>query len=267
MTTCIFCGDTDSPLSKEDAWPKWLNALLQIPDGKTAGLVIQGAGEQRHEKPGMTRIHPSITKKVCRVCNNGWMAKLEGKVKPILEPLVRGEARLLSEADQRLLARWAIKTAMVLQHTIPGETGFPPIDVYRWVMENDEPPVRHRVYIADTFGENHVRWNGTKAIHVGTDHGPPNAFVTMLVAGSVAFQVIADFRDPRRGGITPIALALFDRIWPVRRPLQWPSAKFPGDMIYMLSESAAVYIEEQSDALVWKPSDNPRNPFTSAAKT
>lgn len=49
-------------------------------------------------------------------CNNGWMRRLEETVALILPTLMRGESTRLSEADQKLIATWAILKVMVVNH-------------------------------------------------------------------------------------------------------------------------------------------------------
>jgi hypothetical protein len=42
MRSCIFC-DSSGPLSNEDAWPLWLNDILElmVPDGAKANVLIE----------------------------------------------------------------------------------------------------------------------------------------------------------------------------------------------------------------------------------
>jgi hypothetical protein len=55
------------------------------------------------------------TRKVCQVCNNGWMSRLESAVRATMGSLVNDLSLWLDEEQQRLLARWATKTAMVIE--------------------------------------------------------------------------------------------------------------------------------------------------------
>jgi hypothetical protein len=49
-------------------------------------------------------------------CNNGWMRGIENAANPIMTPLIRGDAALLSPADQTTIATWAVLKAMVVHH-------------------------------------------------------------------------------------------------------------------------------------------------------
>ena len=53
-------------------------------------------------------------KAVCRPCNNGWMSKLETDSKPLIGRLIEDFPLSLHTSQQTLLARWTLKTAMVL---------------------------------------------------------------------------------------------------------------------------------------------------------
>ena len=65
-------------------------------------------------------------KVVCESCNTGWMSDLETDVKSALLPLVVGSPTVVSLDEQRLLAAWAQKTAMTLEHTFSS----PPESIY-----------------------------------------------------------------------------------------------------------------------------------------
>ena len=53
------------------------------------------------------------TVRVCRVCNNGWMAGLENRAKPLLTDLAEGLDTMLDRSAQEVLALWLAKNAIV----------------------------------------------------------------------------------------------------------------------------------------------------------
>jgi hypothetical protein len=57
------------------------------------------------------------TKTVCHDCNTGWMSRLEGQVKPILEPMFDGNPVTLDTNQQQLIAVWMTKMAFVWDST------------------------------------------------------------------------------------------------------------------------------------------------------
>jgi hypothetical protein len=263
VRTCIFC-DSTGPLSNEDAWPVWLNKVLalSVPEGATASVLIETTRGFSRELRGLPGIHPAMTGSVCEQCNVGWMSTLEHQVSPILTPLILGEKRQLSEADQELAATWAIKTAITLQRAVPGEVAFPPHSVHTWLRTEQAPPAGYRVFIGavtEREGKQPLRWDQSKAFVLGAKDAASaaspasvNVFVTMLLAGDLALQIIGDFRQVRRGGVLPIAPTLFDRLWPVRGPLAWPGEIFARALLPVLSQSEVT----QTDATIaveWRP--------------
>jgi hypothetical protein len=62
----------------------------------------------------------SRVKHVCGGCNQGWMSRLEEAAKPILMPMMFDNLPLvLSPSDQWTLARWAVKTALMVDLSYP----------------------------------------------------------------------------------------------------------------------------------------------------
>jgi hypothetical protein len=116
---CIFCGST--PLSKEHFWPNWAASLL-----KKGGVSLKTEHFVQKHKSGMllnpkrlTRQGSACTFKikiVCKSCNNGWMGRIEGRVKPILSEMIIGRTVLLSEQDQTLLATWITMKMIISEH-------------------------------------------------------------------------------------------------------------------------------------------------------
>lgn len=110
---CVFCGG--SPVTKEHVFPQWLNRYL-LPGRQQIEQARYGVG-------GFDKTRQSIgldftVKKVCAQCNNGWMSRLEISSVGALEPLIiRQNLNLISLQQQRQIALWATKTAMMLDQT------------------------------------------------------------------------------------------------------------------------------------------------------
>lgn len=52
---------------------------------------------------------------VCESCGQGWMQRLEDNVSPFLKSMIAGEVTPLPPVRRRQLARWAAKTAVVME--------------------------------------------------------------------------------------------------------------------------------------------------------
>jgi hypothetical protein len=113
---CVFCDTpiTKTTASREDTVPQWLQADLAIANERVEPTLTSPSGEQLEQ-----RIHPVDqlrTGGICKACNNGWMSQLESEAIPILRPLITTQRMLrsLNRAERHTLARWAAKTAFVL---------------------------------------------------------------------------------------------------------------------------------------------------------
>lgn len=111
---CAFCGA--SPTTSEHIFPRWLERYLP-PDRRQVREVA------RYGEGGFDIQHPVVgldfrLNRVCAGCNNGWLSELEQASIPVLDPLISGlDLRLLSVRDQRQVALWAVKTAMLTDLT------------------------------------------------------------------------------------------------------------------------------------------------------
>jgi hypothetical protein len=94
------------------------------------------------------------------------MSDLEGEAKPILVPLILGQASTLSPADQQVVATWGFKTFLML-HLLDMRAWIPPAP-YAWLRDRGRAPDSVRISIAKFGGR----------IHTGrydiTGHAPAN---------------------------------------------------------------------------------------------
>src|SRR5260370_28165312 len=103
---CLFCNEDAN--SKEHVWPQW---ILRLPPARRPVRQRLGTGKE------VTYSGDFKLKGVCSTCNNGWMSELETEVRPILGPIVQDLSIQLDLEDQKKIARWAFKTAIVLEGT------------------------------------------------------------------------------------------------------------------------------------------------------
>lgn len=120
MTTrCVFCG-AEGGLTNEDVLPLWL--LQALEDTSVTGTAIyrRSRGSLGDVPAVHSRIGKSLETKaraVCGTCNSSWMSQIEQSVGSVLPELARGRRVLLTREDQESLARWSVKTILMLQHT------------------------------------------------------------------------------------------------------------------------------------------------------
>ena len=125
--TCIFCGQPAG--SKEHVFPNWLNSVLpSLAAGEKAEWGYsesKPAAEFELRSWTKPNIASQVTKHVCHDCNTGWMAEMEGRIKPLITPLILGQSKTFSRHEQIEIGRWAVKTAMVLEMTNRDANHFP----------------------------------------------------------------------------------------------------------------------------------------------
>lgn len=191
---CIFCGSVGS-LTREHVIPRWVCAVLDDlePDDiprdwgqhYTAGGFV---GKERDRQYGVTE--PTvIVRAVCEACNAGWLAGLEGRVKPVLEPMIRGVSTTLDAAQQVDIATWASKTIIGLEFHDPIGVVSRPED-RELVREEVRPPHHHRVRLA--YRSSYLESSVAKTLIARTEDAPderPDAFATLLALGFVIVQV------------------------------------------------------------------------------
>src|SRR5262245_53574805 len=62
-----------------------------------------------------------LRKGVCRDCNTGWLAHLEGRVQPWLSGAMRGSYTALSTETQQAVAAWACIKALLIELVMRSE--------------------------------------------------------------------------------------------------------------------------------------------------
>ena len=109
VPACIFCNRPAG--SVEYAWPEWLCRFV------TDQLAVWN--KERSRDPAvlerMRREVDQTVHGVCDACSRGWMQRLEDNVSPFLQSMIAGEPTPLSPGRRRILARWAAKTAVVME--------------------------------------------------------------------------------------------------------------------------------------------------------
>ena len=119
---CIFCENGKSFKSKEHVFPQWILEELDFrnnvrPFSETQVKNINNSKiDFSRETKNLKNFGNYVSPFVCDDCNHGWMSNLEGKIKPILLPLINGTSSLniLSKEEKILISRWAAKTTCVI---------------------------------------------------------------------------------------------------------------------------------------------------------
>jgi hypothetical protein len=146
------------------------------------------------------------------------MAKLEEAAKPILLPLILGQARVLNETESEILTRWALKTAMVLEFTHPKGLAIPPTDRRR--LRQGHLPEHAQVWIALYDGTNNTFYYHD---HHRSRHADGSvtslAYAVTFGAGHAMFQIwVSSAADRQIENVGPLS-AVLQQIRPYRSPV------------------------------------------------
>jgi hypothetical protein len=224
---CIFCGEPAK--SVEDAWPQWLIRLFE--DHTREKIVIGHMKADLSLRP-TNRI--KIRHTVCeRRCNNGWMSRLESEAKPIMTPLVIDQTgATLTSTSQLVLARWAVKTAMILDHFNPSSF-FTSQDTTH-IFQHQTPPASILAVWMGRCSE-FIGFSDGKLLRGETRRGEPaTGYVATMVFGHLVLQFVAIHTNTKV--IAPIHRRTLDakngpwqvaQLWPSDlRPITWPPTPF-----------------------------------------
>jgi hypothetical protein len=219
---------------------EWLRELFPRTAETTHTLgVMEWAGspgqsparELRKQKQG----HSGTRKirHVCLACNTGWLSiNIEQISKPVLIPLLRGEATQINPAIQRILAIWAAKTVMTAEYIHPSKVVIHQAE-RTWLKENLIPPAGWNVWIGTyqglEWGELAIQQHAAKLRLPAVDNGNPsehNLIFTILGMRRLMFVVVSS-TDPNVCGIMDSVgspnVACLSRIWPiVQENILWP---------------------------------------------
>jgi hypothetical protein len=212
---CHFCRlPVCRKKSREHVFPRWLLRLLHssrirvdatrfTPDGTPLSVRSHGLDE-------------FVLGGVCRACNHGWMSLLESNARPALEALVTGlrSVRDLSCEDRSTIARWATKTAAVLNLATDFERLFTQSLV--WAIKDDPLGLPPGVFV---FGAQHRPscsscWLQTRSVEFFLPRDVPPSVIERANLTETGFRI----------GLQCGSLGLVVVYWP--QP-QWPLAIWP----------------------------------------
>ena len=189
MRLCLFCSRRADSI--EDAWPRWITNQFK---GQLAPVEAERGGTKL---PSWKVHQPTLKIRcVCKHCNNDWMSRLEGRVRPYLQPLLLGQSATLDSEGQTTIAVWAVKTAMVLEGMEAADkSGYSQLQRERMRLRN-EIPWRTSVWLA-AAAEPHW-FMSTKNRHLGESGDISGVSITMGFAHLV-LQVMT-IRVPQEVG-------------------------------------------------------------------
>jgi hypothetical protein len=223
----MFCGG--SPVTSEHVFAQWLRDALPI---KVRQINVSDDEYRPIWSQGSFDLKRKI---VCDLCNTGWMSRLEGAVKPLLsDPILYSSTLIMTGAQQKRVAMWAIKTAMVLEsYRKRHPFRYIPEWHANWMVQHPDPPavttVRMFARLPDFRPEGIPDFIFTRSVGIVGKEPPqlPKAYIATFAVGHVGFQVfganglLIDY--PKGIAPTPLLQESTIRLWPdpsVR--VRWP---------------------------------------------
>jgi len=241
---CMFCSQSGG-MSKEHVFGEWLKPHFpRSPNVKHESVNFSYADDDRNRPVGTRRLkqgHSGSVKlrTVCQSCNNEWLSRLEGRVKPILPALIYGKKLGLLPEAQATLATWATKTVMVATQRRPNDALVPQAE-RTWLMDNLAPPKNWFVWFAAYHGG---AWSNLRMLtHAATleassvveENSPADYVINSVFGmGHVVFCVVNTSSPGVMARCTGLESkeGLF-QLWPPHaRSIPWPPFRIIGEAL------------------------------------
>jgi hypothetical protein len=222
-TPCIFCDNNSG--SREHFWPKWIHERYAF-------------GPIKMERKGKAVVvipNPELkVKTVCGICNNGWMSDLEAENIPIIGEMVDGKSIEMNEEQQKLVAAWSMKTAM-MSDSMKGRNApnrFYTRDECRDMRVSRTIQRLTLMWIGRTDGM-HL-WNMGTDFTINDDEGKRLATViaSTIVAGYFVIQIVAVHMNQEDKVLAAVPCKFggwadkLVQIWPPQQSIiHWPPPK------------------------------------------
>lgn len=224
---CAFCHSSE-PLSREHLFPDWASQYFER-DGKLAHHR-HSVAEDQPSGPMSSWQQKAFEWKVtavCGACNNGWMSKLEEASRvAVFNAAFTGHGRQLQRNGQRTLAAWALKTAMMAEHSERSARRQIADSEYVHLYERGEPSGSVRIWMTSYIGGKIVAvaslygLDADMAQEPDRDRGERDIWGSTISLGPVVFQLL--------GSEVPGVLDAFQvnapnmhQLWPRRRTFTW----------------------------------------------
>ena len=241
LTKCAF-GPTQSPMSGEDLWPRWLSRMLRRERGTTVfHSTISSPLTGAHESETAQRLNLKADV-VCLKCNTTWMSRAENAVKRILTSLINNPrvTHTLTLKDRQAIATWLSIKAVVLDHLALKKYGrTEPFFSHqqRTAMRIfEKPPVRTHIYIGSLWPPEPGTTGGdVKTMYYSNFPAQSDqhlrAFVVTISAHELVIQLIAS-KMAKAVPLVPVPFNAVPRdgnwsnyapqIWPDVGDVSWP---------------------------------------------
>jgi hypothetical protein len=222
-------------MSKEHAWPQWIGRGTEVEPQqhsyssgfhRTADDTLSELPNEAIQKQGS--VLTSRIREVCAACNNGWMSRLEVRVRPLLERLWAPAYPLGSSwfntSELTMLSSWATKTAWVRER-VADRTNTADASVRQAFAQNLVPPALTTVWVARHEGAYDFTAFLTSLEVTHRDQDWASGERRSVRLCSLVFRgLVFVVRTDSGTGVPPFALPeeSWLQLWPHWQPLPWP---------------------------------------------
>lgn len=240
--TCAFCAEAS--VTREHIFPFWLREAV---GGAGAATHYRAAprsapppvGDQlAYERSWGADEAAIVVRAVCARCNSTWMNDLDHAVEPIIVPLIRNKEQPVGEDERTVLATWAAKIALLLEHTravsdLTRRRSLVPPAAFHKLYELRLPPAFARLWMLRVAPPVVGVWWRTAPVPVAwfdpqaaRELGAPSGSLTTFVAGMLGFQLLyAPMTEPYQQLVrrrTRLGAKFMRLLWPPTARFEWP---------------------------------------------
>jgi hypothetical protein len=225
---CRFC--TNESETREHAFPEW---LLELLGSSPASRIEAQFGPLTPPRTWLGR-DGILLNRFCGICQHGWMSDLETVARPIIGPLTQDFAGWLSREQQRIVACWAVKTAMVFEGiNDPARWFYSDTERASFVSPSAPPPGTTLIWIG-RYAHSDASYGQGRRLGGDNQGVLHEGYATTFALGRLVIQILTmrlkerlDVRltlDIKRGRWNDSLV----KIWPVGAPSVWwpPSLSF-----------------------------------------
>jgi hypothetical protein len=118
------------------------------------------------------------------------MSKLENQAKPVLESVLDDKVTSLSVSAQTILAKWSVKTVMVLEAIDPNRPWFYSEDDRQSMRNSLSIPARTSIWIAKCVDQPNI-YSTARDLRTSPGRNGARAFLNTIAFGPLAIQVLS----------------------------------------------------------------------------
>jgi hypothetical protein len=241
--TCVWCGG--GPMTLEHLWADWVAGVLHskakkpkkgrrktpvTPHESRSDLSSEFTREWR-----MSSLQQTV-RISCKACNNGWIESFDRTGRPVLTPLLRAERRTTLDADeQRIIARWIAKTAMIIVQ-LSDRRPIPRSQHY-YLRTHRRPPPSTQVWIGARTAEEGVWLGHVPSVLLRQHEEAEEESRAYLVTFGVGHLVCSFFGHDLGFEIPWTNRIGLEQVWPVVEPtIEWPPKCVFGSLEHLAND-------------------------------